>query len=254
VCVAWPRTELEHPLALPSHPGVFSESDVVKLPVQVRRMLTAAIAPGTPLAAAVRLRIRGSIKLTRWLPFRSSEVVAPGHGFEWRALVAGVIAGFDRYIDGEGEMQWKLGGVVPVAAASGPDVSRSAAGREAGEAFWLPTALLPAFGVTWRVGVDGHPVGTIPTAAGPIDVEYRLDADGRVISLALERWGDPDNTGRFGLHKFGGTMTQHRTFHGITIPTKGSVGWHFETPRWAVGEFFRFQVVSAEPLGSDDDS
>jgi hypothetical protein len=81
-------------------------------------------------------------------------------------------------------------------------------------------------------------------------VEYRLDSDARVESISLERWGDPDNTGTFGLHKFGGTMTEHRTFDGITIPTKGRVGWHFETERWALGEFFRFHITSVEPLGS----
>ncbi len=162
-----------------------------------------------------------------------------------------IIAGFDQFVDGSGEMQWKLGGLVSVASASGPDVSRSAAGREAGEAFWLPTTLVPGFGVEWRIGTTGHPVATIPTAAGPIDVEYRLDSDARVESLALERWGDPDNTGTFGLHTFGGTMTEHRTFDGITIPTKGSVGWHFGTERWADGEFFRFRVSSAELLRSD---
>src|SRR4051812_31541328 len=153
-------------------------------------MFTAAIAPGTRLAAAIRLRIRGSIRLNRWLPFRSTETLAPGRGFLWRARVAGVIGGFDRFVDGHGEMQWRLAGLVNVAAASGPDVSRSAAGREAGEALWLPTGLLPAFGVEWRVGAAGHPVATLPTGGGPIDVEYRLDRHGRVQSLVLDRWGD----------------------------------------------------------------
>jgi hypothetical protein len=245
------RSDLEDRLAEPPHPGVFSVEDVQHLPSQVRRMLVAAIAPGTPLAAAVRLRIRGSINLRRWLPFRSHEILAPGRGFVWRARVAGVIAGFDEYVDGEGEMRWRLAGLVKVASASGPDVSRSAAGREAGETFWLPTALLPEFGVMWRVGVEGHPVATVPTAGGPIDVEYRLDRDGRITSLVFERWGDPDGSGTFGLHRFGGTMTQHRTFDGITIPTAGSVGWHFETERWTSGEFFKFHITSAELIGLD---
>jgi hypothetical protein len=165
--------------------------------------------------------------------------------------VAGVIAGFDRLVDGRGEMQWKLGGLVNMMTASGPDVTRSASGREAGEMCWLPTALLPSFGVEWRLGTGGHPIATIPTVAGPIDVEYRLDRDGRVTSLAFERWGDPDQTGTFGLHRFGGVMTQYGTFDGVTLPTRGRVGWHFGTERWDAGEFFRFHVTSAEPVGRD---
>lgn len=108
-----------------------------------QRMLGAAIEPGTPLARAARLRMRGSIRLNRWLPFHANQIIAPGLGFVWKASVAGLNRGYDRYTDNVGEMQWKLIGLVPVSSASGPDASRSAAGREAGERFWLPMSLLP---------------------------------------------------------------------------------------------------------------
>ena len=45
------------------------------LPEAARRYLEHAIAPGTPLATVVRLRMRGKIKLKRWLPFRAEEVI-----------------------------------------------------------------------------------------------------------------------------------------------------------------------------------
>lgn len=237
--------ELETRLALPPRPGLFSESDVADQPVGARKLLTAAIAPGTPLAAAVRLRIRGTIKLNRWLPFRSTEVIAPGAGFVWRARVAGVINGYDRFVDGHGEMRWRLLGLLTVSSGSGPDVSRSAAGREAGEALWLPTALLPRSGVEWPAGDNGLAIARMRTATGPVDIEYRIDRNGLVESVVLDRWGDPDDTGSFGFHRFGGTMRQHRTFEGVTIPTMGSVGWHFGEEKWASGEFFRFHVTSA---------
>jgi hypothetical protein len=53
------------------------------------------------------------------------------------------------YLDGDGGMGWKLAGLLSVAHAQSPDVARSAAGRAAAEAIWLPTALLPRFGVRW---------------------------------------------------------------------------------------------------------
>ena len=46
------------------------------------------------------------------------------------------IGGFDRLVDGEGEMRWKLLGLFPVMTASGPDISRSAAGRFMTESAW----------------------------------------------------------------------------------------------------------------------
>ena len=65
---------------------------------------------------------------------------------------------------------------------------------------------------------------------------------GEVQSLTFQRWGDPEGTGRFASHTFGGTMTQHETVGGVTIPIRGTVGWHFGEPHWQSGEFFRFHV------------
>ena len=52
-----------------------------------------------------------------------------------------VFTGFDRLVDGEGAMRWKFLGIVPVMTASGPDISRSAAGRVEAESVWLPSVL-----------------------------------------------------------------------------------------------------------------
>jgi len=119
--------------------------------------------------------MRGSIKLNRWLPFRATQIIAPGVGFVWRARVGGLIKGYDRYVDGEGEMSWKLARLLTVASGSGPDISRSAAGREAGEALWIPTALLPRSGVEWLATDDAHPVARVEGASGTIDVQYEIN-------------------------------------------------------------------------------
>ena len=54
------------------------------------------------------------------LPFRAHQVLSPPHGFVWTARAAGVIAGSDRYVDGDGAMDRKLAGLVTVAHAQGP--------------------------------------------------------------------------------------------------------------------------------------
>lgn len=82
--------------------------------------------------------------------------------------------------------------------------------------------------------------------SGAVEVRYEIDSEGRVQSLQFLRWGDPENSGTFGAHVFGGKMTEHRTFNGVTIPTRGSVGWHFQQAEWARGEFFRFHVTDLQ--------
>jgi hypothetical protein len=142
--------ELERRLARRQVSDVFTEAELEGLPGPVRRYFLAAIAPGTRLATAARLGMRGSIRIGRWVPFRADEVLAPSEGFVWSARVGGIVTGSDGYIDGHGGMRWKLFGIVPFVRASGPDYARSAGGRAGGEAIWLPTVLLPRFGVRWR--------------------------------------------------------------------------------------------------------
>ena len=237
---------VEQHLARPAEPAVFAEEDLDGLPRPVRRYLRAAISPGTPLATAARLRMHGQIKLGRWVPFRATELLAPQRGFRWSARVAGVISGSDCYADGEGRMVWRLLGVVPVMRADGPDVARSAAGRAAGEACWVPTALLPRFGTVWSAIDDRHLRAQMTIDGIRCDVDYTLDEQARLTRIVLDRWGDPDRIGRWGWHPFGFDVTAHATYDGITVPTAGRAGWYLGTDRWAEGEFFRCSVTEVQ--------
>ena len=242
------RSQLEARLLTPPEPGSFSTAELEGLPELVRRHLAQAIAPGTPLATSARLRMRGRIKVGRWLPFRAHQVLNPHHGFVWVARAAGVIVGSDRYVDGIGGIEWKLAGLLTVAHAQGQDVSRSAAGRAGAEAIWLPTALLPRFGVRWSVGSDDQVTADFRVGDTPVELRLRLDAAGRIASLVFDRWGDPDNRGAFGWHRFGGEFSGYRSFQGLCIASEGRLGWFYGSDRWPAGEFFRYQITDLQPV------
>ena len=231
----------------PAEPGVFAAGELDGLPAPVLRHLTASVAPGTPLARTARLRMRGAIRIGGWLPFRAHEVLGPHTGFVWSARVAGVISGSDRYVDGAGVTDWHLAGLIPVVHADGPDVTRSAAGRAGGEAVWVPTALLPRFGVTWTAESDHRITARFAVGSGsarvPLEIHLLLDAAGRAVSFSFARWGDPEGAGAWGWHPFGGDVTEHRTFDGVTVPAAGRIGWFPGTPGWARGEFFRYRIT-----------
>jgi hypothetical protein len=241
--------ELEARLLHPAGPGRFDPAELDGLPAPVRRHLAQAIAPGAPLATSARLSMRGSIKVGRWLPFRARQVLSPQHGFVWTARAAGLIAGVDRYLDGAGALDWKLAGVVTVAHDQGPDVSRSAAGRAGAEGIWLPTALLPRFGVRWSAAAADLVTAAFGVGEVPVELRLRLDGAGRVVSLQFERWGDPDGGGRFGWHRFGGQITGYASFGGLTIPSAGRLGWFWGTEGWERGEFFRYRITELQPVG-----
>jgi hypothetical protein len=223
--------------------GSFAPAELEGLPSAVQQHLRTAIETGTPRARTALITMSGRLRIGRWLPFRGAEVLSPHRGFVWWARAAGIVSGSDRYVGGVGELDWRLGGLIRVMHASGPDVSRSAAARAAAEAVWLPTALLPRFGVEWAAPDDDHIEACYAIDGQPMQVRYALTAGGHVRSVVFDRWGDPDGTGDWGLWPFGGEFTSHATFDGITIPDTGRLGWHYGTDRWDEGEFFRYRIA-----------
>lgn len=230
--------------------GVFSHADLERLPGPVVSYFRAAVEPGTAVALSARLRMRGRIKIGRWAPFTARQLLSPHVGFVWTARAAGLVTGSDRFVDGHGEMDWRLLGMIRVMRASGPDISRSAAERAAAEAVWLPTALLPRFGVEWSALEGGRISARYQIAGYPVRVDFTTTTDGLIRSVVFDRWGDPDETGAFGLHPFGGDFSAHATFNGVTIPSEGRLGWHYGTDRWSEGEFFRYRITDLEPTSS----
>ena len=126
-----------------SQERVFSPDDFAHLPDAARPYLDHAIAPGTAIASAVRLKMHGEIKLKTWSPFTAEQVVCWERGFIWSATAwmnRLPIVGSDRIIDGVGAMQWKLLGLFPVMTGTGADITRSTAGRFHTELILLPSA------------------------------------------------------------------------------------------------------------------
>ncbi len=81
--------------------------------------LAHAIDPDRPAAAAVRLEMRGEIRLgTSWRAFRGEEVIHRECGFLWKAK-AGLLSGVDSLVDGVGRSAWKLMGLFPLVHARG---------------------------------------------------------------------------------------------------------------------------------------
>ena len=233
-------------LSAPSDtPEPFDHRMVAELPEPARRWLTHAIAPTTPLWQSVQLSMEGEIRLGIWRRFTARQVLAPPSGFVWAAVarVAGLpVTGYDRFSGATGEMRWRVLGLVPVLSARGPDVSRSAAGRLAGESVLLPTAFRRA---TWEPGADRDTaVVSWHLAGGDERAELRIGADGALQDVVLDRWGNPGGM-PYGRYPFGVSVLAETVFAGVTIPSELRAGWWWGTDRAAEGEFFRASITAA---------
>ena len=105
-----------------------------------------------------------------------------------------------------------------------PTSPASAAGRGGAEAIWIPTALLPRYGVTWTADDEHHITAHHHLGTTPIAICLTIDDAAAVRAISFQRWGDPDTSGTWGWHSFGGEITGHRTFAGLTIPSHGRLG------------------------------
>ncbi len=222
----------------------FQADDASHLPEPAQQYLKHAIAAGTRLARAVRLRMHGEIKLQRWFPFKAEQVIAWGRGFIWSATVRmyGMpVRGSDRLVDGDGAMRWRLLGLIPVMSASGPDITRSAAGRVAGESMWLPSVLC-SDEVSWSAPDPYHLRATFTAHGETTELDLSVDGGGALTSIKYPRWGNPGDS-EFRYVDFGALVEGESTFGSYTIPSRLRAGWYFGSDRFeSKGEFFRATI------------
>lgn len=210
----------------------------VSLEEPVRRYLEHA-GDGT----RARLTMRGRIKAGRWLPFRAEQDL-DGHSFEWRARV-GVgpltpLTVVDRFAGGTGTTTGVLFGRKRLFGASGPDTTRSAAGRAGLEAIWVPGRFREP-DVEWRVETHDHLVATLSIPPERVEVHLQIGPGGELRSAWAPRWGDVGRDG-FGYIPCGCEVRAERRFGRVTVPSRVSVGWWWGTPRYE--PFFEAELTT----------
>eukprot|EP00050_Salpingoeca_kvevrii_P013914 m.31662 g.31662 ORF g.31662 m.31662 type:complete len:301 (-) comp5385_c0_seq1:419-1321(-) len=212
----------------------FDPSMVAKLPSPVRRYFEASISPGTPLYQVVELTMTGLFDLgtrdeRKPMAMTAKQVTAGLNGFVWQASMPP--------ISGSDSATWTrfwLGGLFPVARVGGKEDHRRAAfGRTVVEAvLWLPTSVLPREGITWEE-VDEHTARVTVVHDGlQQSVDLTLDDRGHAVQAVLLRWSDANPQHVFQPQPFGGILSDHRNYGGLTIPAHAEVGNHFGTENY----------------------
>lgn len=231
----------------PAADQAFQPDQLTDLPDPARRYLEHAIAPGTKLASAVRLRMHGEIKLKNWQTFKAEQVICWKRGMIWQAIawMNGLpIRGWDRLVDGKGAMQWKLLGLFPVLTATGSDITRSGIGRMQGECVWLPSVFCDR-AVKWTASDNFHAHAHLTLLDETTELIFMVSETGQLEQLSLKRWGNPEGAEHHYVD-FGGYLEEEGTFSGYTIPTQLRVGWYFGSERFeSEGEFFRATIDEA---------
>lgn len=134
----------------PATPGHITEAHLLALPEVVQRYLRYSQVIGKEPIRTVRLKQRGKFRQSPRLPWMKLDAeeyysVNPP-GFVWVGTLR--TGGFpfvrarDRYRDGKGNMQIKLGTVLTIADPTGAAMDQASMTRYLNEMMWFPTAFL----------------------------------------------------------------------------------------------------------------
>jgi hypothetical protein len=212
-------------------PPEFSPDQVEALPGPVQRYFAFALRPGQRFIESALSVQQGEFAINpgQWRPFTATHhaTVRPP-GFVWDAIIR-MAPGMpmrvrDSYIGGVGRMHGRFAGLVPVVDQSGtPEMASGSLHRYLAEAPWIPTALLPAAGVTWAAIDEARARATISDFGTTVSVEFEFDERGAIVGMSAERFRDVGGTAV--LTPWAGRFRSYREIGGMQVPEEGEVSW-----------------------------
>lgn len=226
----------------------FTSDILAALDEPVRRYFSHAISDGAVLPNGVSMEMTGRIKVGLWLPFTAVQTV-DGRSFTWRARVGrGPLTPLrvtDRYADAAGSTEGRLLGRVTLFDDHDANTARSAAARAAIESVvFAPPSVLPGRGVAWRAETENVIVARFDLPPEQPEVRVRIDEHGAIRIVCAQRWGNA-GAKTFQYIPFGGEIHAERRFGDLVLPSRITVGWWFDTPRYA--PFFHAEVSAVTP-------
>ncbi|MCD4812279.1 hypothetical protein K8S19_01085 [bacterium] len=211
--------------------GCFSEQLIQELPEAVRKYFLHAIAPGTRLAASAELQVEGRLAMAagkKTMPMNAEEILT-GRAFVWQGHAGQGLwhrQGNELYIAGTSRKLWWRLFAMPAGVKHGADHARFAVARAALGRLWLPSTLLPMYGVKWSVIQADLLLAVFRIDDYLFELEIKISETGAVLSAQLQRWGSLSSKLPPAEHPYGILgVTAEKEFSGYTIPAKMEIGW-----------------------------
>ncbi|MCB2128903.1 MAG: hypothetical protein KDE03_07430 [Rhodobacteraceae bacterium] len=188
----------------------------------------------------IRLRPQGDFST-----FSAWQIVSLGRaGFLWAASVAvrriPAVAVRDSYVQGEGRLEARILGSIPVADARGADISLSEAFRYLAELPWAPDAILGNPDLEWRVLARNIVEVRLATSDGTARASFRFDAAGDIVGMEAKDRPVRDDGKGVRYHDWRARYFDYATIGPRRIPLRAEVGYVY--PR-GYETYFRGQIV-----------
>ncbi len=174
-----------------------------------------------------------------WRQFEAVEAFTTSPpAFYWNATIRMIpfipVRVRDAFVEGEGSMNARVGGVISVMNLSdSPELTEGSLARYLAEGPWFPTRLLTGPGLSWMAVSGSEADATLETGGVRVTLRFTFDEEGAITRVSGFRPREVD--GHFERSPWVGRFSDHRTLQGEWIPTWGEVAWVLdgvEVPYW----------------------
>jgi hypothetical protein len=240
------RRRFRAALDQPVRPGPVTEDDLAHLPAPVAAYLRRCGAVGQPRVANTRAVIHGRIRggpEKPWMPFTGEQFNTYGPHpirlFHIEASRFGLPADVLHVFDRSATMRVRLGWVLPVLNAAGPEADRAETVTLLNDLCLLAPAALVDAPVSWEQ-LDGHRVrATLTHGAHTVSAVVVFNDDGDLVDFISEDRLRAAADGRsFTRQRWSTPIHAYRTYGPRRVAAAGEGRWHAPAPE---GEFTYFE-------------
>jgi hypothetical protein len=220
-------------------------ADLAPLPDSVRRYLRIVGAVGQPRVHNFRVRLHGRIRSTpgaRWMPLsveQHSLVHPAARLFYMTATMLGIPAqGYHRYVGAEASMRVKAAAVVPVAAASGREMTQSETVTLFNDMCLLAPATLIDPAIVWEAVDDRSARARFTNAGYTVRAELVFNDAGELTNFVSDDRYELQPDGDVRRKRWSTPVGDYRSFGPVRLFSRGDARWQD-----AAGEYAYIELV-----------
>jgi hypothetical protein len=224
--------------------NIITAEMLVDLPYPVRNWLEKSGIVGKPAIRTTYMEQVFEMKLKpeqkKWFRAEAEQYFSSyPPAFVWKAdmQIVPLLGAFgrDKFIEGEGEMLFKILSLFPVANDGyNPQVNESALQRFLGEIIWMPSAALEDY-IEWEM-IDGNSAKATLSYKGTTGSGVFTFSDSGDLEkfTAMRYMGSGPEAKRM---EWFVSALETKEMHGIRIPVRCSATWRLETGDWTWAKF-----------------
>ncbi len=178
----------------------------------------------------IRLTQKGRMRqdpASSWMNFSATQTISTTEcSFDWRARTGpfGMISVRDALVDGEGALDVKALGFIPIAHINAsPALTRGELMRYLAELPLAPAAILANPSLSWRSDGADRLIVSAGIHDKAAEVSFTLDGEGRIATIFANRPRGLKND--FTSTPWHGRFTDYRQRLGVWLPFAAEVGW-----------------------------